>query len=213
MQIIMKNAIILTLMLMASVGMAQDAYAKGMAKAFELWEEDKIVEASNLFERIALAEQDNWLPYYYVAQVNSFASFGVKDATVLENQLGKAKEFLDIAKRLSPDNPELLVQEALINTAWIAFDGAAYGMTLSSKNTQLYRKALELAPENPRVVLSKAEWDMGSASYFGKDLKPYCTDVERALKLFANFKSDIPFYPRWGKERAEEILANCGGQG
>lgn len=207
----MKNTLTFTLMLMAGVAMAQDAYATGMTKAFELWEADKTVEASNLFERIALAEQDNWLPYYYVAQLNTFASFGEKDATVLENQLGKAKEFLDIAKRLTPNNPELLVQEALINTAWIASDGAAYGMTLSPKNTQLYRKAMELAPENPRVVLSKAEWEMGSAKYFGKDIKPYCNDVERALKLFANFKSDIPFYPRWGKERAEDILANCGG--
>jgi tetratricopeptide (TPR) repeat protein len=206
----MKNGILLISMLMAGTAMAQNAYTKGMNKAFQLWEANKTIEASNLFERIALAEEDNWLPYYYVAQVNTFASFGEADAAVLENQLGKAKEFLDIAKRLSPNNPELLVQEALINTAWIAYDGATYGMVLSPKNAQLYTQAVKLDPNNPRVVLSKAEWDMGSALYFGKDTTPYCKDVERALKLFANFKTEIPFYPRWGEDRAKEILATCG---
>ena len=206
----MKNGILLISMLMAGTAMAQNAYTKGMNKAFQLWEANNTIEASNLFERIALAEEDNWLPYYYVAQVNTFASFGEADAAVLENQLGKAKEFLDIAKRLSPNNPELLVQEALINTAWIAYDGATYGMVFSPKNAQLYTQAVKLDPNNPRVVLSKAEWDMGSALYFGKDTTPYCKDVERALKLFANFKTEIPFYPRWGEDRAKEILATCG---
>ncbi|MCB0373777.1 MAG: hypothetical protein KDD31_12260 [Muricauda sp.] len=205
----MKKLIIAMLLLGGTVTNAQDRYTSGMEKAFGLWQEQKIVEASNLFERIATAEPDNWLPYYYVSQVNTVASFGEKDEVKLSRQLEKAKEFLEVAKAISPDNPELLIQEALINTAWISFDGATYGMTLSSKNVQLYSKALELAPENPRVILSKAEWDMGSARYFGKDTSPYCKDVERALELFATFKSDIPFYPTWGKERAEQVLASC----
>ena len=188
---------------------AQDQYSKGMQKAFELWGDQKISEASNLFERIALAEDDNWLPYYYAAQVNTLASFGEQDETKLRQQLEKAKEFLDIAKRLSPNNVELLVQEAMINTAWMNFDGATYGPTLSPKNMQLYNTALQMAPENPRVVFSKAEWDMGSARYFGKDTSVYCKDVERALELFATFKSEIPFYPSWGEDRAKQVLEQC----
>ena len=158
------------LLLGATIGNAQDRYSQGMEKAFQLWKDQKVVEASNMFERIATAEPDKWLPYYYVSQINTIISFGEKDEEKLGKQLEKAKEFLDVAKAISPDNPELLIQEALINTAWIAFDGATYGMTLSQKNEQLYQKAMELAPNNPRVILSKAEWDMGSARYFGKDI-------------------------------------------
>ena len=205
----MKKLMIAVLVLGASIANAQDQYTKGMEKAFQLWQDQKVVEASNLFERIAMAEQDNWLPHYYVSQINTVISFGEKDIEKLTGQLEKAKEFLDLAKAISPDNPELLVQEALINTAWIAFDGATYGMTLSGKNVQLYQKALELAPDNPRVVFSKAEWDMGSARYFGKDTTPYCKDIERALELFANFSQDTPFYPSWGKERAEMVHKQC----
>ncbi|WP_350285378.1 hypothetical protein [uncultured Croceitalea sp.] len=188
---------------------AQDQYSAGMEKAFGLWSEKKITEASNLFERIAMAEDDNWIPYYYVAQVNTLASFGEKDEKVLTKQLEKAKEFIDIAKRISPNNAEIMVQEAMINTAWIAFDGATYGMTLSGKNAKIYNEASQLDPKNPRVIFSKAEWDMGAARYFGKDTTPYCKDVEHALELFATFKSDIPYYPKWGQERAEAVLANC----
>ncbi|CAN0604379.1 unnamed protein product [Ectocarpus sp. 12 AP-2014] len=156
-----------------------------------------------------MAEQDNWLPHYYVAQINTIYSFGEKDFEKLSKQLEKAREFVELAKAISPDNPEILVLEAMINTAWISFDGATYGMTLSGKNVQLYQQALEIAPENPRVVFSKAEWDMGSARYFGKDTAPYCKDVERALELFANFSNETPFYPSWGKDRAEQVLEQC----
>lgn len=205
----MKNFILLLAFVVAGNLNAQDQYTKGMSKALELWGQGNIVEASNLFERISTVEQDNWLPYYYVAMVNTTASFGEKDPEKLELQLGKAKEFLDVAKNISPDNAELLVQEAMINTAWMAYDGATYGPTLSGKNVQLYQRAMQLAPENPRVVFSKAEWDMGSARYFGKDTAPYCKNVENALELFANFSNETPFYPNWGKERAEQVLEQC----
>ncbi|MEL6306275.1 MAG: hypothetical protein AAFQ20_16025 [Bacteroidota bacterium] len=201
--------LIIAMLLVSSGVYAQGAYEKGMEKALGLWSEGKTTDASNLFERIAMAEQDNWLPYYYVAQINTVTTFGEKDEKIVGERLGKAKEFLDVAKAISPDNPELLVQEAMINTAWIAFDGATYGMTLSGKNVKLYQEAIALAPENPRVVFSKAEWDMGTARYFGKDTTPYCKDVEKAVELFATFNPETPFYPKWGKERAEAVLSEC----
>lgn len=205
----MKNFILLAVLATTFAMNAQDQYTKGMEKALQLWSEQKITEASNLFERISTVEQDNWLPYYYVAMVNTTASFGETDLEKLTVQLQKAKNFVDIAKRISPDNPELIILEALVNTAWIAYDGATYGATLSGKNTQLYQMALELAPNNPRVVFSKAEWDMGSARYFGQDTAPYCKDVERAIELFTKFSNETPFYPQWGKERAAQVLGQC----
>ncbi len=206
---IIKKAFLLFCFSVSLFATAQDQYIAGMKKAMALWDEDKITEAANLFERIAMAEEDNWIPYYFVAQVNTVSSFGLKDEAVLTQRLEKAKEFVDIAKRLSPDNAEILVLEAMINTAWITYDGATYGMTLSGKNTQLYNKAMALAPDNPRVVFSKANWDMGTARFFGKDPAPYCKDVEKALELFATFESDIPFYPNWGADRAKQVLEEC----
>jgi hypothetical protein len=205
----MKKKIALVVFLITNLSFAQDQYARGMQKAFQLWGEGKPMEAANMFERIATVEIDNWLPYYYVSSIHTIASFGEKDEEKLTQQLEKAKEYIDLAKAISPDNPELLVQEAMINTAWIAFDGATYGMELSGKNTALYAKALQLDPDNPRVVFSKAEWDMGSARYFGQDITPYCKDVERALELFDTFKAESDFHPNWGKDRALLVAENC----
>jgi len=205
----MKKVLTITFLLIGTILIAQDKYRSGMQKAFQLWGEGQTAEAANLFERISAAEVDNWLPAYYASQVNTVTSFGMQDKEKLTQQLEKAQELIDLAKAISPDNPEIIVQQALIHTAWVAYDGATYGMTLSGKVTALYQKALQLAPDNPRVVFSKAEWDMGSARYFGQDTAPYCKDVERALELFANFKPESPFHPNWGKERAEEIVKNC----
>lgn len=206
----MKKLFFILLTGLAITATAQDQYTKGMSKAMDLWGQGKITEASNLFERIAMAEDDNWIPYYFVAMVNTTDAFGETDEKRLKQKLEKAKQFVATAHSISPNNAELLIMEAMTNTAYIAFDGATYGMTLSGKNAQLYNKALELDPNNPRVLFSKAEWDMGAARYFGKDTAPYCKDVEKAVELFATFRpSEAPFYPNWGADRAKQVLEQC----
>ena len=205
----MKNLLLLTF-LITSIGFSQSKYEVGMQKAFDLWQEDKVWEAANMFERITQAEQEKWLPPYYVAQINVIKSFGEKDKTKISAQLEKAQDFINLAKTYSNENPEILVLEAQWYTAWIAFDGQQYGMKYSGKVQQLYSKALEIAPNNPRVILSKAEWDMGSATFFNQPLDPYCKDIRRAIELFATFKPEGKFYPTYGEDRARMILdKNC----
>lgn len=204
----MKRITIIIALLFATTVVAQSQYEKGMTKAFELWDAKKTTEAAQLFERIAKAEKDNWLPPFYVATIEITTSFGLKDEAKLNAKLKKAQEFLDDAKSLSENNPEIIIMQALLNTAYLAFDGQKYGMTIPAKNTMLYEKAMKLAPNNPRVVLGKAEWGMGSARYFGQSIEPYCKDVKKALELFKTYKPK-PFYPKWGKERAAQILKEC----
>ena len=206
----MKHLIIIATLLVSGFVNAQTNYEKGMQKAFDLWGENKPVEAANLFERIAKAEPDNWLPPYYAAQINIIYSFGERDEEKLTAQLKKAQDLINDATAISKENPEILVLQALLHTAWVAYDGATYGMTLSGKVVELYTKANMLAPENPRVVYCKAEWDIGGAKYFGQDTKPFCKELERAVELFANFKAETPFYPNWGADRAKMLLESCG---
>jgi tetratricopeptide (TPR) repeat protein len=206
----MKHVIIIATLLVSLLTNAQTNYEKGMQKAFELWRNNNPVEASNTFERIANAEPDNWLPAYYAAQINIINSFGLRDEEKLTAQLKKAQNLINDAKAISKNNPEIMVLQALLHTAWVAFDGGTYGMTLSDKVIELYTKATQIAPENPRVVYCKAEWNMNSAKYFGQDTEPFCKDIERALELFANFKPETPFHPNWGKERVVQILETCG---
>ncbi len=182
-------------------------YQQGMRSAFQLWGEDKSWEAANMFERIAKAEPENWLPAYYVAQVNVMNSFSEKDLTKLKAQLDKAQDSIDAASAISKENSEITLLQAQWYTAWIVFDGMQYGMMYSEKASQLYNKALALEPNNPRMIFAKAEWDMGGAKYFGQSVEPYCKDLQRAIDLFATFKPAGEFYPTYGAERAKQVQA------
>lgn len=205
----MQKLAIILVTLVTGLITAQTNYEKGMQKAFELWKNNNPVEASNMFERIANAEPDNWLPSYYTAQINIVNSFGEKDEDKLTAQLKKAQDLINDATAISKNNPEILVLQALLYTAWVAFDGATYGPALSAKVASIYAQAEQIAPNNPRVVYCKAEWGIGGAKYFGQDIAPFCSELERALDLFANFKPETPFSPNWGEDRTRMLLEAC----
>ncbi|CAL2101363.1 conserved exported protein of unknown function [Tenacibaculum sp. 190130A14a] len=208
----MKKIITLIVFVFAIQVSAQTQYEKGMNKAFELWGANKTKEASQLFERIANAEKENWLPPYYAATIEILEAFQIKEEAKLIAKLNKAQEFLDMASSLSPNNPEILIRQALLNVAYMAFDGQKYGMTMSMKNASLYKKAFELAPENPRVILSKAESDMGAARFFGQSTKPFCKNIQKAIDLGNKEEISIKFYPRFDVTRAEKVLEQCEGK-
>ncbi|MFT6066503.1 MAG: hypothetical protein ACJAYY_002927 [Paraglaciecola sp.] len=205
----MKKSILIIALLYAGVIAAQSNYQAGMQKAFGLWEQGKMTAASQLFERISKAEPTKWKPTYYAAKVEILSSFGLKNEAQLKAKLTQAQEFLDAASANSENNSEIIITKALLNTAYIAFDGQKYGMSLSAKNSQLYAKALAIAPNNPRVILGYAEWNMGAAKFFGKSTQPYCDEIKRAIQLGKEEKIKEEFYPKFMTSRAEEILIRC----
>ncbi len=205
----MKTLITTIAILITNLIFAQTQFEQGMGQALGLWKEGKNSEAVSLFERIAAAEKTSWLPNYYAATVNTFASFATKHKTQMTAMLAKAQETLDIEIAKDPNNAELLVMQAMIHTAWISSDPMVYGMTLSAKVAELYEKAEAIAPTNPRVVFSKADFAIGGAAWTGADVKVLCKDVQRSLELFATFKPESQFHPNWGLQRAEQAAKRC----
>ena len=186
---------------------AQSRYDAGMTEAFELWRNEKPVEAANLFERIAKAEKENWLPYYYASQIKIVQSFPMTEAAKKEQLLNEAQQLLDEAQQQGGDEVELMVLQAMLHTARLTVDPAVYAMKLSPVITGLYTKASKIAPQNPRLALSKTEWNMGSAKYFGEDPVVYCPDLKAGLKLFENEERSPMVAPAWGKERLQMLIA------
>lgn len=181
-----------------------------MERAFDLWKSDQPWEAANMFERISQAEPEQWLPPFYVAQINVLYSFSEKNEEKLTAQLSKAQDFLNDAKALSKDNAEILVLQAQLYTAWVVFDGAKYGMTMSAKIPPLYEQAYQIDPDNPRVASGKVEWDLGTARWFGKDTKPFCEELKKAVALFDTYEPKGKYYPNGGADYARQSLAqNC----
>jgi hypothetical protein len=191
---------------------AQGKFEDGMNQAFKLWGEGKPTEASAMFERIASAEKGSWLPNYYVALVNTTTSFTIKDKQQIAALLDKAQKALDIEMDKAPENPELMILQALIYTAWVVEDPMTNAMKYGAQITELYTKALIIAPENPRAVFGKAEYEMGGAKYFGKDTKPMCAEIDRSIGLFEKFRPETPLHPHWGLDRALEAQKACQGK-
>ena len=146
----MQKLALLIAFIISGIISAQSNYEKGMQKAFELWETNP-TEASNLFERIATAETDNWLPPYYAAQVLILQGFEIKDKDKLDSQLKKAQNLINDATAISKNNPEILILQALLHTVWVAYDGATYGMQLSPKIAALYEQAAKIDPKQSKI--------------------------------------------------------------
>lgn len=205
----MTKVIIAIAFFVTSLVSAQTQFEQGMGKAFGLWKEGKNTEASDMFERIASAEKTSWLPNYYVALINTTDSFDPENKEKISVLLDKANKALDIELIKNPKNAELLVVQAMAKTALLASNPMVYGMTLSPKIAEIYTLANLLAPENPRVVFCKAEFGIGGAKWTGADVKQLCGEVEKSIQLFAKFKPETPFSPKWGLDRATEALKNC----
>ncbi|CAM2963561.1 hypothetical protein [Flavobacterium frigoris] len=184
-------------------------FEQGMGKAFGLWKEGKNTEASDLFERIAAVETTTWLPNYYVALVNTTSAFGTKDKEKIKVLLSKAQTALDTEMVKDQNNAELYVMQAMINTAWIVYDPMTNGQKLSGSTMELYAKAEAIAPNNPRVVFSKAEFEIGGAKFWGRDTKPMCAQIDKAIGLFSTFQPETAFSPSWGLDRALVAQRNC----
>ncbi len=208
----MKRTIVLLLILVSLGIQAQTKYEAGMSKAFELWGQNKLDEASNLFERIAAAEQEQWLPDYYVAQIHVLKCWNdweERDEAMLKENLDKAQEFINNIKTKASNEPYGKQMQAQLYTVWVAHDGMKYGMKYSGSVAQLYDQALAAEPENPIFILNKAEWEIGAATFFGTPIDEQCKSIDRAIQLFATFKPATQFHPSFGLERAKEVAEQC----
>ena len=205
----MTKLITIIAMFVASVVSAQTQFDQGMQKALQTWKNGNSKEALVQFEKIASVEKTNWLPNYYIVLINTTQAFEEKDKTKMESLLNAAQKAQDVCNELAMDNPEVLVLQAMIHTAWIVYDPMINGQRLSGDVMYILNKANKIAPENPRVVFQKASFEIGLAQYFGQDTKPMCAQIEKSIELFATFKPESAFHPSWGLDRAQEAVKTC----
>ncbi|WP_347049880.1 hypothetical protein [Flavobacterium olei] len=205
----MKKITTLIALFLVAICSAQTQFEQGMNKAFGLWKEGKNTEASQLFERIAAAEKNSWLPNYYVALINTTSVFTEKDKTKIDLLLTKAQDALDIEMIKDQSNTELYVLQALIYTGYVVADPMTNGMKYSGRVMEAYAKAKALDPKNPRAVFGEADYQLGGAKWTGVDTKPLCAQVDQSIELFNTFKPATPYSPKWGLERALETQKTC----
>lgn len=163
---------------------------------------DLMMAARAAFERASAdAERAAWARYYAALADYRIANHLLgreedsKDRATAH--LESAVESLKEVVRLDPESAEAW---ALLNSVYgrqISLSPMK-GMLLGRRSQRALDKAQELAPDNPRVVLTAAMSDFNTPGMWGGDKERAMEGFRRAAALFAVEEPADPLHPVWG---------------
>ena len=189
-------------------------FQQAMGKTLAGYADCKTIEdfqgLANRFDRIANAENAEWLPLYYHAHCYIIMSF------MEQSDMVKKDEYLDVAEvsvnkmtEIVPGESEVYALQSFMLTARLVVDPMTRGQQYTMLSGKAVGKALGLNPGNPRAKLISLQNEMGSAQFFGSDVARYCVQAKELLENWDNFKPVSPIHPNWGKDQVEEIVKSC----
>ena len=205
-----KPLSILLSLLFLTVAIADDKYEKEIKKNLEKIDECKtpndFIKLANNFERIAVAEKDKWLPYYYSAFVYVLASYTDSVNSRKDIYLDKAFKFNGMADSLMPNNSEIYTLKGMISQARMQIDPMNRWQKYGTDATANLTKAMQIDTLNPRP-----EYLIGVGTYytpqqFGGGPQTAKPILEKSLAKYEKFIPESEIAPNWGRENLEEIL-------
>ncbi len=206
--------IILTLVIcfFAITGIHADdsKYEKAMKKNLSRIDSAKNVGAmldiANGFERIAFAEKDKWLPYYYASFMLTLASFTDTTSGNKDGYLDKADNFINIIDSLEEDESEVYVLKGMIAQARLQVDPMNRWMKYGKIANNNFTKAMKLDTLNPRPEYLQGVSLYYTPEQFGGGSKTAKPLLEKSLEKYNLFIPDNDLMPNWGREMTEQML-------
>lgn len=206
----------LMMALTLSVGsmMAQSPkFNDAMTQAIAEMEKDSTFEqfmaVSNKFERIALAEKDQWLPYYYAAYARCIAGFIQTDKSKVDEILDGAQKFADKADTLQPKNSEIILLKAMVLAGRIMVDPMSRGMQYGMQSNMLMTQAMQIDPSNPRSYLMMGQSLFYTPEQFGGGQDRGCAMLQTSREKYSSFQPASALHPNWGEKQLVEMLQQC----
>lgn len=217
----MKNLIFIAVLLCSftSAALAQkNSYQAAMTANVQKLDtaeaQSTYVVLTNNFERIALKEKSNWLPYYYAAYSKLNEAYEEKNKEKIDPLCDKAELYLAKADSLSPNNPEIVCIKAMIATARIRVDFMERGMKYVTLSNVLLESAKSSAPTNPRIYYLLGRNTYGTPKAFGGSKERAYTLFEKAGGLFAEqLEKEKTIEPHWGRHDIEQMMLKYQGAG
>lgn len=210
----MKNLVLYVIVFLSlNVSAQSRGYFSEMEWAIEDLNKIETLEdflgVANKFERIAKAEGDQWLPYYYMSYVYIILGFKQEETEKTDQYLDVAQENIDKAMEISSDESELYTLQGFLYQGRIIADPQTRGQIYSPKAAEALNKAMQLDENNPRPhylmglnLLYTPEAYGGGATV----ARPY---LETAREKFEKYTPVQTIYPDWGEEYNLEILEEC----
>lgn len=208
----MKSILAYLLLFAVATANGQDRYEAAMKQQVGLLDSASTFNPASLhalantFERIAQAEQTQWLPYYYAAYCLVNEAFMTQDKTKVDPLSDKASLLAEKALALRGQDSELSCLLSLIAVSRIAVDPMSRGAKYGTESVELLEKAKEQNPENPRVYLLQGQNLLYTPEAFGGNKAKGKELINLALQKFSTFKPESGIAPRWGEVYAKELL-------
>lgn len=186
-----------------------DAMTKTLAEMDTCKTGDQFMAISNKFERIALAEKNQWLPYYYAALGRVTATFIYGDVSKNDAILDVAEKQAKTADSLQPNNSELYVLRSMIIGGKIMVDPMTRGQQLGMQSMMLMSKAMSIDANNPRAYYMMGQSLFYTPAQFGGGVDKGCEMFNTSKAKYAIFVPASPLHPNWGADQVEEMLKQC----
>lgn len=197
-------------LLVISGAYAQDKYEAGiksnLAKMDECKTANDYLKLANGFERIASAEKDKWLPYYYGALSCVLASYIDSSKITKDIYLDKADKFLNKADSLKPDNSEIYTLKGMLAQARMQVDPMNRWQKYGIEANNNFTKAMAIDTLNPRPEYLIGVGLFYTPKQFGGGPTAAKPVLEKSLMKFEQFVPENDLMPHWGKEQVEEYL-------
>ena len=216
-----KTIFILSAILIASFSYAQmpDKFVKAMEAKIALIDSTHTVEGytdlANAFERIADAEKNQWLAYYYAAYCNASAGtiagaggdMMAAKADKTDPYADKADKQIKKAAELAKNNSEIFIVKKMIATLRMLGDPMNRYMTYGPEAQAMLEEAKKLNPDNPRVYILEGQDKYFTPEQFGGSKEEAKVLFEKAQKLYETFKPETNIHPNWGKDQVAYFLS------
>lgn len=168
-----------------------------------------LLSLSNSFERIALAEKNEWLPYYYAAFLQVNYAFQIGDMSKADPIADKAELLINAADVLMPKNSEISCVKAMISTVRMLVDPMNRYMSMG-KDIQTHLENAKLYdPANPRPYYLEGQNLKNTPPQFGGGCSTAKPKFEVAKEKFTSFKPQSELSPNWGLNVVEAMLKEC----
>jgi len=216
-----KTIFILSAILVANISFGQmpDKFVKAMESKIALIDSTHTAEGytdlANAFERIADAEKNQWLAYYYAAYCNASAGtiagaggdMMAAKADKTDPYADKADKQIKKAEELAKNNSEIFIVKKMIATLRMLGDPMNRYMTYGPEAQAMLDEAKKLNPDNPRVYILEGQDKFYTPEQFGGNKEEAKVLFEKAQKLYDTFKPETSIHPNWGKSQVAYFLS------
>ena len=168
-----------------------------------------LLTVANNFERIAAAEKNQWLPYYYAAFCMVNYGFLEQDKSKVDAYADRATALIQRADSLSPNNSEISCMKSMIASCHMLVDPQTRWMEYGQASNSNMEAAIAQDPSNPRPYFLKGQGLKYTPEQFGGGCKTALPELQTALAKYAAFKKADELSPDWGKQQVENLVKEC----